>query len=193
MRVAIIGAGIAGLTAARALSAAGTSVRVFDKGRGVGGRLATRGREQGAFDHGAQRFSARSDAFRQEVQQWHSAGWITETERRSDEPWFLPVPSANSLAQSLAAGLGVQSSMRATALLRERGAWHLRFEGAPSEGPFDVVLCTAPAPQSGALFGPHDVFRAELGTIRYDPTWALMLGCDSAEIAGASQVHLEWG
>jgi hypothetical protein len=183
MRVAIIGAGVAGLTAARALGGAGASVRVFDKGRGVGGRLATRDREQGAFDHGAQRFSARSEPFRQEVERWRASGWITETEQMSDEPAFLPVPSANSLARSLALGLEVRSSTRVTSLRRQQKSWHLSFEGAPEEGGFDVVLCTAPAPQSAALLEPHRVFAAELEAIRYDPTWALMLGCERDAIA----------
>ena len=52
--VAVIGAGMAGLAAARTLAAAGHAVQVFDKGRGIGGRLSTRRTDYGAFDHGAQ-------------------------------------------------------------------------------------------------------------------------------------------
>jgi hypothetical protein len=51
--VAILGAGIAGATAARRLADAGLKVRVFDKGRGVGGRMATRRIGAIQFDHGA--------------------------------------------------------------------------------------------------------------------------------------------
>jgi hypothetical protein len=64
VRVAIVGAGIAGLTAGRALAAAGAAVELFDKRRGRGGHVSTRRRENGAFDHGARRFSARSAACR---------------------------------------------------------------------------------------------------------------------------------
>ena len=65
--IAIIGAGLAGLTAARLLAEAGRAVRLFDKGRGVGGRLATRrvthaGATHG-FDHGAQYVRAEGPAF----------------------------------------------------------------------------------------------------------------------------------
>ena len=42
MRVVVIGAGIAGLVAARELSANDVTVQLVDKGRSVGGRLATR-------------------------------------------------------------------------------------------------------------------------------------------------------
>ncbi len=53
----IIGAGVSGLIAARTLQASGVRVKVLDKGRGVGGRLATRRSGVGVFDHGAQFFT----------------------------------------------------------------------------------------------------------------------------------------
>ena len=40
--VGVIGAGMAGLACARELAAKGFEVTVFDKGRGLGGRTATR-------------------------------------------------------------------------------------------------------------------------------------------------------
>ncbi|WP_431268910.1 FAD-dependent oxidoreductase [Dankookia sp. P2] len=46
-RIAVIGAGLAGLSCARALLARGATIRLFDKGRGAGGRLATRRAEAG--------------------------------------------------------------------------------------------------------------------------------------------------
>jgi renalase len=52
--VAIIGAGMAGLAAARQLTAAGRKVVVFEKSAGVGGRVATRRVEGCILDHGAQ-------------------------------------------------------------------------------------------------------------------------------------------
>jgi renalase len=52
--VLIVGAGIAGLAAATDLHAAGRTVLVVDKGRGVGGRLASRRIGAATFDHGAQ-------------------------------------------------------------------------------------------------------------------------------------------
>lgn len=44
MRVAVIGAGVSGLSAARVLHDHGYQVRVFEKSRGLGGRAATRPR-----------------------------------------------------------------------------------------------------------------------------------------------------
>jgi predicted NAD/FAD-dependent oxidoreductase len=178
VHVGIVGAGLSGLVAARALVAAGARVSLFDKGRTVGGRLATQGREQGGFDHGAQRFSARSDAFRAEVEAWRRDGLVAAIDTRG--PGWLPVPSTNALAQGLARGLAVRCSARVTALSRRDHRWWLALEGAPDEGPFDVVLLTAPAPQSAALLAPHDAFMRELATITCDPCWALALACDAS-------------
>ena len=52
-RVAIIGAGMAGLAAARLLREAGAGCMIFDKSRGLGGRMATRRAGDFSFDHGS--------------------------------------------------------------------------------------------------------------------------------------------
>ena len=63
MRVAIVGAGLAGLACADQLVAGGHQVSLFDKGRGPGGRMSTRRMEDGwAFDHGAPWFAAHDPA-----------------------------------------------------------------------------------------------------------------------------------
>ena len=80
--IAVVGAGIAGLSCATALQAAGHTVQVFDKSRSVSGRMSTR-RDAGEgwqCDHGAQYFTARDPAFAAEVARWQQAGvaalWI---------------------------------------------------------------------------------------------------------------------
>ncbi|MGA8880775.1 MAG: FAD-dependent oxidoreductase, partial [Azonexus sp.] len=57
--LALIGAGIAGLSCATALQQAGLKVSLFDKGRGPGGRMSTRRGDDWQCDHGAQYFTAR--------------------------------------------------------------------------------------------------------------------------------------
>ena len=63
MRVAIIGAGMSGLACARRLVDAGLSPVVFDKGQGIGGRMATRRVDGLQFDHGAQYVTAQDSGF----------------------------------------------------------------------------------------------------------------------------------
>ena len=69
-RLAVIGAGIAGLTAARLWQDRGLSVRLFDKGRNIGGRCATRRRDELAFDHGAPAIAATDGDFRWAMRRW---------------------------------------------------------------------------------------------------------------------------
>ena len=68
--VAIVGAGMSGLSCARQLVAAGFRVRLFDKGRGVGGRVSVRRSESGTvFDHGAQYFTVQDAAMAEQAEQ----------------------------------------------------------------------------------------------------------------------------
>ena len=76
--IVIVGAGIAGLLAAQTLKRAGKDVLVVDKGRGVGGRMATRRVGAGVIDHGAQFFTVRSERFGALVAEWQAAGLVTE-------------------------------------------------------------------------------------------------------------------
>lgn len=68
--VLIVGAGLAGLMAARVLEARGVSVTIFDKSSSVGGRMATRRIGPGLADHGAQFFTVRTPEFQELVDQW---------------------------------------------------------------------------------------------------------------------------
>ena len=77
--VAVIGAGISGLFAARTLADRGLNVKVFDKGRGLGGRMSTRRVDgKSCFDHGAQYFTARDPRFQSYVQSWMEQGVVAK-------------------------------------------------------------------------------------------------------------------
>ena len=76
--IAIIGTGIAGLSAAQALTDLGHVVQLFDKSRGSGGRMSSKRSDAGALDMGAQYFTARDRRFVTEVQRWQTNGWVAE-------------------------------------------------------------------------------------------------------------------
>ncbi len=69
INIAIIGAGMAGLKAAATLHRTGVNITVFEKSRGMGGRLATRRTKVGNFNHGAQYVTALHPDFRAFLQQ----------------------------------------------------------------------------------------------------------------------------
>jgi predicted NAD/FAD-dependent oxidoreductase len=183
MKIAIVGAGMTGLAAARSLSARGARVVLFDKGRGVGGRCASRGRDLGGFDHGAQRLFARSERFQGIVEGWAADGRVLPTHEPGEHArGWLPTPAMNALPSSLATGLEVRASLRVQSLVRRDRSWWLGLEGREPAGPFDTVLVTAPAPQSRTLLAPHGVFVTALGAVAYDPCWALTLACDAGSV-----------
>jgi renalase len=122
--IAIIGAGMAGITAARTLTQAGHRVTVFEKSRSVSGRMATRRSDFGGFDHGAQYFTVRDARFRQ-MMQWalsvspHIArpwsanavrvldgqGHTLEAALPGGEPHWVAQPGMNALVNLMAAPL----------------------------------------------------------------------------------------
>ncbi len=198
-RVAIIGAGIGGATLAHRL--AGThQVVVFEKGRGVGGRMATRFAEGFAFDHGAQYFTIRDERFAQllapllakgTVAQWRGGiaqiadGRVTGVAEGRDVH-YVGVPNMNSLPKALVEGLEVRAGVE-VAPLGDRGAagWALRDTAGAELGVFDWVISTTTAHQTLALFGPHAPPDGPLRTARMAPCYALMLGF-------AQDLGLEW-
>ena len=184
--VAIVGAGLAGLSCARSLAAYGVRVALFDKGRRPGGRLATRRVDVAgqvfSFDHGAQYVTARGPGFAAVLDAAHAATW-PDGERRVGMPRMSAVPRA------LADGLDIALGRQVTEILGEPGAWRLRHIDAtlvrpgrplptdpPEEsGPFGAVVLAIPAAQAGPLLaGPAPRLAAVLEGVRMAPCWTLM-------------------
>lgn len=191
MRVAIIGAGMAGLTAARQLQEAGLEVTLYDKGRGPGGRMSTRraqiDEQTVRFDHGAQYISPESEAFAREVERWVEAGvaanWtgrmvsMSEDGEISDRPprlTFVGTPGMNEVIRHLATGLDVQWARRVQSISQGDG-WQLLFETGEVETGFDRVLIAVPAEQvSGLIADVSEIIAAEAQSIRSKPCWTVM-------------------
>ncbi|MBP1654772.1 MAG: hypothetical protein H6Q28_1328 [Bacteroidetes bacterium] len=76
--VLVVGAGMAGLSAAAALREAGLSVLTVEKGRGVGGRMASRRVGSAVFDHGAQFVTVRDSRFAAVMSEWERRGAARE-------------------------------------------------------------------------------------------------------------------
>ena len=185
--VVVVGAGLAGLVAARHLDTAHTVV-VVDKGRGVGGRLATRRIGAAVFDHGAQFFTAREPAFRELVAGWVATG-VVETwfDRLPDAPDDAPTearyrgaPAMTALAKDLASGLDVRTATAVASISGpgEDAGWRCELaDGSWLRSRALVVTC--PAPQSLALLDAGStalaaVDRSALSAIAYDPCLAVL-------------------
>lgn len=190
--MAVIGAGLAGLSCALRLQEAGHRVTVFDKSRGVAGRMSTRRSEAWQCDHGAQYFTARSTAFQAELARWVEAGvaalWsprlqvfggLAAHSPDLDLQRWVGVPQMTAPAQWLAHGLQVHKEAQVSGLLREGRGWRLFGAGgvAGDEG-FDQVILAVPAPQAAALLAncaPAHSLAAQAAAVRMRGCWALML------------------
>jgi renalase len=188
----IVGAGIAGLVAGCSLHSRGFSVLLLDKGRGVGGRLATRNFDGGRFDYGAQFFTARDPAFRGLVDQWlkaeivapWSVGFPVSDGKFKDtgETHYRGVGGMRMIAEHLARDVDVRSGVEVTTISIERGMWKVRdLNGNLFSG--NALILTPPVPQSLALLEAGQVpleksLQEELSRLAYDPCISVLATLD---------------
>ncbi len=193
-KVAVIGAGLSGLVVARELNDDHT-VTVFEKSRGVGGRLATRYEDGFEFDHGAQFFTARSPGFRQYLQPLVERGvvatWrasfaelerdeiVSQRDWDDDYPHYVGAPRMNDIGKTLAADLDVRRNTTVSNLEREPGGWRLSDSGDKNLGRFDWVVLTMPAAQTAALAPERSLLREQCDSASMQACFALMLGFDA--------------
>ncbi|MEO1420261.1 MAG: FAD-dependent oxidoreductase [Pseudomonadota bacterium] len=179
-KIAIIGAGMTGLTCASSLTEAGYDVTTFDKGRGPGGRMSTRRVDGGTFDHGAQYMRPETSEF---------ADWLTaQTDNGNTAPCpltahdgkqaaFVGTPHMNALPTAIAVDLNVHQSINIAQIQRREGLWQLDADDGLTHGPFDQVVVTIPAPQVAALLGPYAApFESDLDRVDYNRCMVAMIG-----------------
>jgi renalase len=184
MRVVIVGAGLSGLVAARALNGAGASVVVVDKGRSPGGRLATRRIGSATLDHGAQFFTARTPAFQRRVDDWVERGlvsvWSNGFTNDDGHARYAATAGMNSLAKDLALGVDVRCSTMAFAVRPATSSddWDVVIDDG-SVHAADAVIITSPLPQSFALLADAGIELDDaLMRTDYDRTIALLATLD---------------
>ena len=171
--IAIIGAGMAGLSCARRLAEAGRAPVILDKGRGIGGRLATRRAGGGLqFDHGAQYATARSAGFGSLLMEAERAGALARWEDGAGSPRYVGTPGMNALAKYLGRDLEVRQGTEVTALRERDTGWSVLTRDG--EMHFDRIVVTAPAPQIRTLLGAAHPLSEALSDVRFDPCLTLM-------------------
>ena len=188
-RIAVIGAGLSGLVLANRLHSH-ADVQIFEKSRGVSGRMSTRYADQFQFDHGAQYFTAQTEQFRAFLHPYLQTGVVTQWSPklvhidRTGEvtPWqddtvrYVARPRMNSLAKAVAEKLTVQLNTHIEKLTRDAQVWWLHDKAGSHHGPFDWVISTAPHPQSHALLPDEVSFSSHLDIVQMVGCFTLMLG-----------------
>ncbi|QIN79172.1 NAD(P)-binding protein [Rubrobacter marinus] len=184
----VIGAGMSGLLAANKLQEAGWAVTILDKGRGVGGRMATRRFDGASFDHGAQFFTARSDEFKGMVADWQEAGAAREWSRgfadaegnpnEDGHPRYRGAEGMTSVPKHLARGLDVRTGEKVVRVDEDGGTWRLETESG-TQATAGALIVTAPVPQALEIVGSGEYelpgpALEQLEGVSYDPCLALM-------------------
>ncbi len=190
-RIAIIGAGLAGLTLAHRLSSH-FSVMLYEKSRGVSGRMSTRYADPYQFDHGAQYFTIRDDDFRHFLQPlldqavvvpWEprlvslSGDHDTVTSATPSEPWYVGAPKMNSLARALVKPHTICLQTEIRSLSRDNGQWTLHDTNDAIYSGYDIVISTAPYPQAVKLLASH--VQTPLQDVVMKGSFSLMIGTNT--------------
>lgn len=206
-RVAVVGAGVAGLCCAQRLAAAGCEVQVFEKSRGPGGRLSTRRLawvapdgtpHEASVDHGCPAFEAQGAGLAAAVAAAERQGVLARWSPRGPggAPRWLGTPAANAWGKALAAGLPLHTGHRVVALQRDTAGWALAFDtpaGTAPAGGFAAVVLALPPAQAAPLLAPWRAdWQAALAAADLAPCWTLMgvtdavpdLGWDAAQPPG---------
>lgn len=189
--VLVVGAGMAGLTAATTLADRGVTATVVDKARVVGGRMASRRLWGGRFDTGAQHFSVRSPEFRRVVSRWCEAGVVREWYRgrsvteptRGEEPRWIGSPAMRAIPEFMSAGKGVRLSTAVAQLVADADGIRAVDEWGEVVVAAATVILTPPLPQTLALLERSGVTLSDaemqrLRGVRYDPCLVVMAALD---------------
>ncbi|MDG2013788.1 MAG: FAD-dependent oxidoreductase [Pirellulaceae bacterium] len=196
--VGVIGAGLSGLVAAQELTKQGFCVTVFDKSRGVGGRMATRRADhETSFDHGAQYFTARDPIFVTQVDHWLKKGvvatWpdaskqqrfvvlkdgLIQRESRS-VPRYVGTPAMNSVCKALSVGLEIKKQTRVTRVVHAADQFELLDDVGDSLDKFDRVIVATPAEQAADLLVDFPKIKKQIEKVEMSPCWAAMVTLDA--------------
>jgi len=186
--VMIVGAGIAGLSAATELVANGRRVVVLEKSRGVGGRMATRRVGEAVCDHGAQFFTVRGESFGGMVTAAGEAGAVatwcegfsraasidaTVTPATDGHARWRGVSGMTDLPKWLAAQLSpdrcvVRTAVKVSAIGVDGDRVRISLDPGPEAGEPTTLhaaaaIITLPVPQSLDLFAAGGLLAAEGG------------------------------
>lgn len=204
-RIAVIGAGIAGLSCARELLLRGCEPVVFEASDRLGGRCSSRNTRIGWFDDGAQaisgdtRLATYAAQLPGELAAVHP--WTVPATPAEDEPkgrdrdkyedeadttrtlkpiGAVGVPSMLALASAVAQPLDVRLCTSIQQARRRGAGWVLHDATGKIDEHFQAVVLATPAPLALPLARESLRLTAALRDVRYSSRWVLLLGSERA-------------
>ena len=208
MKIAIIGSGISGLAAARTLNKI-ADITIFEKSRGIGGRIATRRANPFTFDHGAQYFLIKNTDFESFVSPYIKSGVVKRwdayfkefeggkviSERQWDQSFahYVGAPSMNAFCKSLSTDLNIINNTRVHEVVKYNNSLKLIDENQALLGTFDWVLSTIPSKQAVQILPSDSMIIEGISAIKMSACFTLMLGFEKNPNLGfdAAMIHNE--
>lgn len=175
MKIIIIGAGMAGLSAARILTQKGHEVIVLDKGRGVGGRMSTRTIKNAKADHGTQYFSVKTPEFQTLISELQSDNITAEWHlAQRENVRYIGAEGMNAIPKKMASSLPVLINEKVVLIDNNT----VKTESGNIYD-FDNLLITMPIPQVIDLFENSKIDFSEkdksvIAEIEYEPCMAVV-------------------
>lgn len=187
--VAIVGAGMAGVSCAAALRHAVTRVTIFEKMPSAGGRMCSFRAGGYQYDGGAQYFTARSRTFQQQIEQWRQNWLVAEWEawlvdlhlgdalsREDGVTRYVGRPVMQSGIEDMAELSDVRYQVEVGGIARVAGRWELSGRAGEPLGDFDAVVIAVPAPQALSLLqAGAPVLARAVQSVQMMPCWSVML------------------
>lgn len=210
-RIAVVGAGMAGLTFAATQQRAGSRIAIFEKSRGASGRASTRRGDGWRCDHGAVAFAAQTPWFGAVLDEWMGQGLAAPWQAEGRGLWIVGSPNMTTPLQTLATRLrDAGSELHLETQIRSMGrapdgdpskdgsaaGWWLTDDGGARHGPFDAVVLAIPPLQAQAILAqplPHLAAQLEGAQAGMRPCWTAMLVLD--EPLERAEMHrlTQWG
>ncbi|WP_404415432.1 NAD(P)/FAD-dependent oxidoreductase [Marinospirillum sp.] len=186
--IAIIGAGLAGLTCARELTQAGRRVTVFEKARGPGGRLSSRRQLNSTFDLGAQALTAQHSDFAKQLRVWETEGCLQPWKGAGTLPSWVGSPRMSALTRHYSKGLNLVTATCISHLqATEDQQWSLVDTTGKIWGPFTQVVLATPANQALPLIDQASgSLKRQLSQVKEDPVWVAYFALQSTSLPTAN-------
>ncbi len=189
--VAIIGAGMAGISCAAALRQAIPRIKVFEKMPAAGGRMCSFRAGEHQYDGGAQYFTARSPAFQQQIAQWKQnwlavewEAWLVDLHlgealsREDGVARYVGRPVMQSCIEDMANLSEVQYQAEVGKVAHTADRWELFSNSGEPLGDYDAVILAVPAPQALPLLQAAPKLALAVQSVQMMPCWSVMLAFD---------------
>lgn len=191
LNIGVIGAGLAGLYLSNTL-AKKSMLTLFEKSRGVGGRIATRRAEPYEFNHGTQYFKIKNQSFKKFlsplikkkiIKPWHANyveikknKIIKQIKWNEETAHFIGYPKMNLIGKSFLNKLNIKLSCNVDSLKKRFDSWYIYDNSKICYGPFDWIIFCIPPEQVLNLLSKKFKYYHILRTVKMRSAFSLMLG-----------------